>query len=227
MQGQALDYGGLSDAALAARVAARDRDAVRLLTERNNQRLFRAAWSILQDRSEAEDVVQAAYLRAFAAIETFEARSSLSTWLTRITINEALGRQRAAQRRRTRLNEDSVADFQDYRDKLMQGSKHGSAPDAEFARAQVRALLEKAIEQLPQEFRTVFILREIEGLSVEASAAALEIPPATVKTRLFRARRRLQQALAPELQSALTGSFPFAGADCAALTARVLAAWCC
>jgi RNA polymerase sigma-70 factor, ECF subfamily len=218
MQAQALDYGRLSDAALAARIAARDPNAVRLLTERNNQRLFRAAWSILQDRSEAEDAVQAAYLLAFAAIGTFEARSSLSTWLTRITINEALGR--------VRLDADSVADFQDYRDKLMQGSMQGCAPDAEYARAQVRALLEKAIEQLPQEFRTVFILREIEGLSVDDCAVALEIPPATVKTRLFRARRRLQQALAPELQSALTGSFPFAGADCAALTARVLAAWC-
>jgi len=226
MRAPALDYGRLSDAALAARIAARDPNAVRLLTQRHNQRLFRAAWSILQDRSEAEDVVQAAYLHAFAAIGTFEARSSLSTWLTRITINEALGRQRAAQRRRARLEADSVADFQEYRDKLMQGSKHGSAPDAEFARAQIRALLQKVVEQLPQEFRTVFILREIEGLSAEDCAAALEIPPATVKTRLFRARRRLQQALAPELQSALTGSFPFAGADCAALTARVLAAWC-
>jgi RNA polymerase sigma-70 factor (ECF subfamily) len=108
----------------------------------------------------------------------------------------------------------------------MRVSSQGNAPDAELARAQVRTILESAIGDLPQEFRTVFVFREIEGLSVEDTAAALDIPAATVKTRHFRARKRLQQALAPELQNALTGSFPFAGADCAGLTTRVLTAWC-
>jgi RNA polymerase sigma-70 factor (ECF subfamily) len=226
MTEQAEDYRALSDLALAGRIAARDRIAVRLVTERNNQRLFRTAWSILKDRTEAEDAVQSAYLHAFAMIDRFEGRSSLSTWLTRITINEALQRERSARRRRAQLDSESVIDLNDYREKLMRGSTHGSAPDAELARMQVRKLLEGAIGDLPQEFRTVFVFREIEGLSVEETATVLDIPPGTVKTRHFRARKRLQEALAPELQNALTGSFPFAGVDCQGLTNRVLTLWC-
>ncbi|MBB5704744.1 RNA polymerase sigma-70 factor (ECF subfamily) [Sphingopyxis panaciterrulae] len=199
---------------------------MRIVTERNNQRLFRVAWSVLKQREEAEDVVQSTYMRGFAAIGSFAGRSSLSTWLTRIAINEALGRARAAQRRRRRLDATSVVDLNDYRNSLMRGSMQGDKPDAELARGQIRAMMEAAIERLPQEFRTVFVLREVEGLSVEETAALLAIAPATVKTRCLRARRRLQQLLAPDLRSALTGSFPFAGADCNALTERVLAHWC-
>jgi len=223
---QAWDIRALSDLALAGRIAARDPAAVRLVTERNNQRLFRAAWSILRDRAEAEDAVQSAYLHAFAMIERFEGRSSLTTWLTRIAINEALQRERTARRRRARLDADSVVDLNDYREKLMRGSLQGEAPDAELARAQMRRMLEAAVAELPRDFRTVFVFREIEGLSVDETAAMLGIPAATVKTRHFRARKRLQQALAPELQTALTGSFPFAGADCARLTAHVVSGWC-
>ena len=95
-------------------------------------------------------------------------------------------------------------------------------PDDALGRAQVRQILEAAIERLPQEFRTVFVLREIEGMSVDETAEALDIVPATVKTRLLRARRRLQHDLAPEVRSTLAGSFPFAGADCEALTRRVM-----
>src|SRR3546814_8805868 len=95
----------LSDLELASRIAARDRAAVRIVTERNNQRLFRVAWSVLKQREEAEDVVQSTYMRGFAAIGSFAGRSSLSTWLTRIANNEALGRARAAQRRRKRSEE--------------------------------------------------------------------------------------------------------------------------
>ena len=219
------DYESLDDTALARLVAARDAGAVRLVTQRNNQRLFRAAWSILRDRGEAEDAVQSAYLSAFAAIGSFEGRSSLSTWLTRIAINEALGRARAAKRRRAQLDAASVAILDEYREKLMRGSK-GTAPDAELARAQLRGLLEQAIAGLPDDFRLVFVLREVEGLSVQETAETLGLVPATVKTRHLRARRRLQQALAPDVRTALTGAFPFAGADCAAITERVVEAWC-
>jgi len=219
------DYSALEDAELARLIAARDPEAVRLVSQRNNQRLFRAAWSVLKDRAEAEDCVQSTYLRAFAAIDGFEGRSSLSTWLTRIAINEALGRLRSAQRRRTRLREDSVAMLDDYREKLMRGSSSPS-PDAAMARDQIRRLMEKAIAELPDPFRLVFVLREVEGLSVDEAADALDLLPATVKTRHLRARRRLQQALAPELADALAGAFPFAGADCAAITERVIASWC-
>ena len=104
------------------------------------------------------------------------------------------------------------------------GGSESPAPDAGVAREQLRQLLERAVAGLPLSFRSVFVLREIEGLSVDEAAEALGIPPATVKTRLHRARQRLQQALAPEVHSALTGAFPFAGADCERMTARVLAA---
>ena len=217
-----LDYASMGDGELARLCAGRDPAAVRHVLTANNQRLFRAAWSILKDRFEAEEAVQAAYVAAFSAMDRFEGRSSLSTWLTRIVINEALGRVRSERRRRVRLESDGVPVLETYREKLMAGSEN-PAPDAAVAREQLRRLLEHAIAGLPDTFRTVFVLREIEGLSVEDTAEALGIPEATVKTRLLRARRKLQEALAPEVHGALNGTFPFAGADCAALTERVMA----
>jgi RNA polymerase sigma-70 factor (ECF subfamily) len=218
----ARDYRSLSDTELARLCAARDATAIRHVITSNNQRLFRTAWSILKHRAEAEEAVQAAYLSAFAKMGTFEGRSSLSTWLTRIVVNEALGRRRSEKRRRRNLEEEGIAVLDAYRETFMRGSETES-PDAAIAREQIRKLLEQAVGQLPDTFRTVFVLREIEGLSSEETAEALGVPPATVKTRLFRARRRLQEMLAPEMGTALSGTFPFAGADCAALTERVMA----
>jgi len=222
----AQDIAALSDIELARRIAVRDPAAVRLMTVRNNQRLFRAAWSILGNRTEAEDAVQSAYVSAFAAIGSFAGQSSLATWLTRIVINEALGRERAARRRRARLDAASVTDLERYREKLMSGSFERGGPDASLAIKQLRSILEAAIVELPAEFRTVFVMRDVEGMSVEEVAEALDTLPATIKTRLFRARRRLREALAPEVHASLTGAFPFAGADCAAMTERVVAALC-
>lgn len=216
-----VDYAAIPDVDLARLCAGRDREAVRHVLTANNQRLFRTAWSILRDRSEAEEAVQAAYVSAFSAIDGFEGRSSLSTWLTRIVVNEALGRVRSERRRRARLEADGVPVLDTYREKLMAGSEP-VPPDASVAREQLRLLMEHAIGELPDPFRTVFVLREIEGLSVEETGEALGIAPATVKTRLFRARHKLQEALAPEVRNSLNGTFPFAGADCAALTERVL-----
>ncbi|HWL47457.1 MAG TPA: RNA polymerase sigma factor [Sphingomonadaceae bacterium] len=219
------DYSAFTDVELAARIGAGDAAAVRWVTGQNNQRLFRVAWSILGNRAESEDAVQSAYLRAFAAIERFRGSATLTTWLTRITINEALGRRRRAKRRQFAAGSGSVVVMEEYRDKLMRGSLYGSAPDRAVARDQIRALLEQAIARLPSPFRLVFVLREVEGLSVAATAEALDIPPATVKTRHLRARRRLQRELDPELHNALVGTFPFAGADCEALTNRVVRAF--
>jgi len=217
------DYVHLSDVELARLCSARDPGAVHHVITANNQRLFRTAWSILKNRAEAEEAVQSGYLSAFANMAAFEGRSALSTWLTRIVANEALGRRRAEKRRRSRLDREGVAVLDDYREALMRGSE-ADPPDAAVAREQIRRLLENAVANLPDVFRTVFVLREIESLSSEDTAAVLGVPVATVKTRLFRGRRRLQEMLAPELGSVLSGTFPFAGADCAAMTARVLAA---
>jgi RNA polymerase sigma-70 factor (ECF subfamily) len=195
MASVALDYEQLSDTELAALVVRRDASAVRLITGRNNQRLFRAAWSILKNRAEAEEAVQDGYLKAFAAIDSFAGKSSLSTWLTRIVINEALGRQRVAQRRLRLLHEQSVAVIEDYREALMANSDMARSPEADVMRRQVAKLLERAIARLPETFRPVFVLRDVEELSVEETAEALQISKETVKTRLLRARRRLQEEL--------------------------------
>ena len=218
---KAVDVATLDDFELAHLCAKRDRAAVRYVVTHNNQRLFRAAWSILKNHAEAEEAVQAAYLSAFSKIGAFEGRSALSTWLTRIVVNEALGRSRSEKRRRAQLEQEGVAVLDAYRETLMRGSEP-DAPDVTVAREQIRRLLEKAVGDLPEIFRTVFVLREVEGLSSEETATVLDIPVPTVKTRLLRARRRLQQSLQPELGSVLTGTFPFAGADCAALTQRVM-----
>lgn len=219
----ALDYARMSGSELAGRCAARDADAIRHVIAANNQRLFRAAWSILKSRADAEEAVQTAYLAAFANMSSFEGRSSLSTWLTRIVVNEALGRRRSEQRRRRHLEQKGVAVLDDYRETMMRGSD-AETPDAAVAREQIRKLLEKAVGDLPEPFRAVFVLREIEGLSGEETSEILDVPVATVKTRLFRGRQQLRQMLAPELSTALSGTFPFAGTDCAALTERVLSA---
>jgi len=216
-----VDYAALNENELARLCSIRDAGASRHLITANNQRLFRAAWSILKDRAEAEEAVQAAYMAAFGAIGHFEGRSSLSTWLTRIVINEALARQRAAARRRRQLEEMGVSMLDDYRAVFARGSDP-VGPEAAAAHVRLRGLLEEAIAKLPEQFRTVFVLRDVEGLSVEDTAQVLGVLAGTVKTRLLRARRKLQDMLAPEVRTALLGTFPFAGADCAALTQRVL-----
>ena len=220
----ALDYAAIPDIELARCCASGDVGAVRHFVSANNQRLFRTAWSILRNRHEAEDVLQSSYAKALAALGPFEGRSSLTTWLTRIAINEALARKRSQERRRRHLEAEGVQVLENYREQLAKGSAAPS-PEAEAAREQLRSILERAIAGLPENFRTVFVLHEIEGVSVEDAAQALEIPTGTVKTRLMRARRKLQQALAPDVRSALTGTFPFAGADCSRLTERVIAAY--
>ena len=221
----ALDYEHASDVELCRLVVRRDGQAVRLVTRRNNQRLYRAAWSILKNRAEAEEAVQDGYLKAFAAMESFSGRSSLSTWLTRIVVNEVLARRRTAVRRARLLETHDVTDIAGFRESVMDGPERPRTPEAEIARAQIARLLERAIGELPETFRTVFVLREVEGLSVEETAEALQLPKETVKTRSLRARRRLQDALDPDLRDALRGVFPFAGADCDALTNRVVTAF--
>lgn len=203
-----LSYDSRSDLELAADIARRDAGAVRLVMRRNNQRLFRAAWQILRNREDAEDAVQSAYLKAFAAIRSFAGRSSLSTWLTRIVINNALANARSARRRRSLLEESEVPILDDYRELLMRGSMSVS-PEQAVARGQIRQIVADAINQLPAPFRAVFVLRQIEELEVGEVAERLGIPPATVKTRHLRARRRLQRLLGPGAGGLLSDGFPF------------------
>ena len=216
-----IDYQSLPELELARLIADRDEGALTFLMQCNNQRLFRTAWSIVKDRDEAEDALQSAYLKAFASIGSFLGKSSLSTWLTRIVINEALARRRSAKAFWTRLK-GSPAAIAHYGETLMGGSASSRFPDASLAREQIRTRLADAVANLPQKFRIVFVLREIEEMDVAEVAELLDVPSSTVKTRHFRAKERLRTTLCPELKDAVFDSLAFAGRDCATLTARVL-----
>ena len=197
--------------------------AFRAIIQRYNRRLYRIARGIVRDDGEAEDILQDAYVRAFAALSQFHGNASLSTWLTRIVLNEALGRLRRQRRTVTLDVLDQAAHQGDSHVIMFPGVSVAPDPESAAARAEVRRLLEHAVDELPDSFRLVFMMRDIEGLSIEETAANLNIPPATVKTRLHRARRLLRQALDEKLGLVLRDTFPFDGARCARVADRVLA----
>lgn len=208
--------GDLPDSVLVDRARLRDEAAIRELIRRHNRRLFRAARGVLRDDAEAEDVVQAAWVRAFLALDGFRSEANLATWLTRIALNEALGRVR---RRKPavdldRLDEGGIVMFP--------LSPTPPGPESEAGRARVREVLERAVDGLPPAFRTVFVLRAIEGLDTEETAALLGLKPETVKTRLHRARRQLRTALERELAPAFSEIYPFGGTRCARTADRVI-----
>ncbi len=214
---------GLDDMALVERARSRDGAAVRLIMQRHNRRLYRVARSVLDDEAEAEDVVQETYTRAFTHLDGFRGEAQLSTWLTRIALNEALGRLR--QRRVTvGLGDiDAINDQGEARVIFLPSARLDSDPEAAAARTEVRRLLERAVDDLPETFRMVFVLRDIEEMSTEETASQLGLRPETVKTRLHRARRLLRQSLDRTLSSAVADVFPCAGARCARITQAVLA----
>ncbi|MGN6388964.1 MAG: RNA polymerase sigma factor [Burkholderiaceae bacterium] len=219
-----------SDADLARRVVAGDRDAFALLMRRYNRPLYRAARSILRDDAEAEDALQEAYLLAFRHLGAFRGDSSLSTWLTRIVVNEAIARSRKTGRRAKVIRLGGDTPWDDAAETSMnqppaeqpEHPERPEQPEQAAQRAEVRRLIEKRIDDLPEAFRTVFVLRAVEDLSVEETAAALGIPEATVRTRYFRARSLLRESLSRELDVALEGAFSFDGARCDRIVAGVL-----
>ena len=211
----------LDDAQLVELARLSESDAFRTIMQRNNRRLYRVARSVLGDDSEAEDVVQEAHVRAFGSLGTFRGDSSLTTWLTRITLNEALGRLR--QRRPTvELTVLDAAPVGPANIIPFPTMQPGTDPERAVAQQQIRRLIEGAIDELPEAFRTVFVMRQIEEMSVEETADFLKIEPATVKTRLHRARRLLRQALDQQLASSLTEAFPFDGKRCTHIADKVL-----
>lgn len=215
----AHDYAAMDEAGLVRHAKAGDRGAFRAIMQRWNQRLYRIARAIVGSDDEAEDVLQEAYLHAFAGIREFRGEAGLLTWLTAITLNEARGRLR---KRRPTVDID-VMNEAEVRIIPFPGRALPLDPEAEAERSQARLLLERAIDLLPPDFRVVFILREIEGCSVEAVAAQLNLKPQTVKTRLFRARHLLRQGLEQKLSAGMGGVFPFLGMRCNRIADRVLA----
>ncbi len=206
---------------LVERVKSGDQSAFRAIMEKNSRRLYRVARAVMRDDTEAEDVVQETYLRAFSNLATFRGESSLTTWLTRIALNEALGRKR---RQRATVTLASVETAQETNAQIIQFPAMSTETDPERTAAQheIRRLLERAMDALPEPFRVVFVMRDVEEMSIEEAASQLGIRPETVKTRLHRARRLLRQSLDGQLASTLKDTFPFAGARCARITEAVL-----
>jgi len=205
-----------SDEVLVALARQRDEAAVRVLVRRYNRRLYRIARSVLGNDAEAEDAVQEAHINAFAALDRFRGDSSFATWITRIAVNAALARARR-KRPTVPLDEPRMSA------RVIAFPSTEFNPEQTMAQSQVRVLLEQVVEELPAPFRTVFVMRDVEGMSVEETAQHLALKPATVKTRLHRARRMMREALAERAASTLPELFPFAGARCERMADHVIA----
>jgi RNA polymerase sigma-70 factor (ECF subfamily) len=212
-----------ADHELAARAATGDGPAFAIIMRRHNRLLFRTARSILKSDVDAEDALQDAYLRAWRGIEGFRAEAKLSTWLARIVINEALGRLRRGHSAEViPFDGASDADRHETMEDRMEDDPD-QQPERVAMRAELRRLMEACIDRLPEAFRTVFMLRAVEEMSVEEVAAALALPEATVRTRLFRARGLLREGLSRDIDLAMSDAFSFDGERCDRIVARVLA----
>jgi RNA polymerase sigma-70 factor (ECF subfamily) len=214
----------LSDDDLVDLARGRDELAVRVITKRYNRRLFRIARSILRNDAEAEDVVQETYVRAFTGLDLFRGDAAFGTWLTRIAVNEALGRLR---RRRPTVDWESYSENRTTAQVIdFPASAHSKDPEQAMAQGEVREILERAIDELPDAFRAVFVARLIEDMSIEETADLFGLKPETVKTRLHRARTLLREELDKRLGPMLTSTFPFDGARCDRMTDAVVSRVC-
>jgi RNA polymerase sigma-70 factor (ECF subfamily) len=212
----ALDRADLSDQDVIAQVLGGQSGAFELLMRRYNERVYRAARSIVRDDREAEDVMQQAYLNAFAHLRQFNGSARFSTWLTRIAINEALARIRKQSRHEEFDEERHDAE------QLMSRAPFESPEQQAFAH-ELRTLLESAIDRLPDGMREVFVLREVEGLSTAEVAACLDVSEDVVKTRLSRGRAALRRSLFERTGATAPDAFRFLRPRCDRVVANVLA----
>ncbi|CAB3787870.1 hypothetical protein LMG28688_02567 [Paraburkholderia caffeinitolerans] len=214
-----------ADADIVRRVVAGDLAAFELLMRRHNRRLFRLARATLRNDAEAEDALQDAYLKAFRALGQFRGDAALATWLSRLVLNECFARMRREARRQNLMPTlvHCVDDEQMAFDMDPITAHDDVAPDQAASRAEIRALLERKLDALPVGFRTVFVLRSVEEMSIEETAQCLGIPEATVRSRHFRARQMLRDALAEEADRLGPALFEFGGSCCDRIVAAVLA----
>lgn len=203
------------DLALARGAAGGDRAAFTGLMRRYNRRLFRLARAALRDDAEAEDALQEAYIAVYRSIGQYRGEASLSTWLSRVVLNECRARLRKGVRRQN-VFPIVTSDEMD----TMVGDESGR-PDRAFGRSEMRALIERKLDQLPDEYRMAFMLRAIEEFTVEEAAACLGIPEATVRSRHFRAKSLLRESLAREIDTAERDLYEFGGARCDCIVERV------
>jgi RNA polymerase sigma-70 factor (ECF subfamily) len=210
----------ISDSELVRRALIRDEAAVRAILQANNRRLFRIARGILRNDSEAEDVVQETYIRALTHLDGFRGDSSLSTWLSRIAMNEAMGRLRG---RRPSLQWDTLLVEQPEAEIIQFPAASASTdPEKSMAQREIQRFVEHAIDELPEPFRLVFIARVMEEMNVDDTAQLLGLKPETVKTRLHRARTMLRENVEKKIGPVILEAFPFAGRRCERLTDAVL-----
>ena len=211
----------IDDATLARRVLGGESAAFELLMRRYNRRLYRVARSMLRNDAEAEDALQDAYLAAYQSLANFRGEASLATWLSRVVVNQCLGRMRRQARRDNIVPMVSLGG-PDEQEHAAMPSEESHTPDRALLRAELRAVLERKLDELPETFRTVFVLRCVEELSVEETARCLNIPEATVRTRHFRARSMLRESLAQDIDIAERDVFSFDGERCDRIVAGVL-----
>jgi RNA polymerase sigma-70 factor (ECF subfamily) len=207
------------DLDLVQRARGREPEAFRAIMRKHNQKLYRIARSIVRNDSEAEDIVQETYVTAFAHLHAFRGEATLATWLSRIAINEALGRLRRKRRAASVIANDMSSDAQIIPFPL---NASGDDPERTMAQRQILKLVEETTDSLPDVYRTVFVARVIEGLSIEETAELLRIKPQTVKTRLHRARDLVRKQLDERIGPIMLDAFPFAGRRCERLTTAVM-----
>lgn len=210
-----------SDAELVDLAIAGNDAAFSQIMRRHNRLLFRTARSILKNDDDTQDALQEAYLRAWRALASFRSDARLSTWLVRIVVNEALGRLRRRGAQVLPLN--AVIDADGETLEMQMQANPDDQPEPSVMWAQIRQQIEARIDSLPDSFRTVFMLRGVEELSVEETALALDIPDATVRSRYFRARGILREGLSRDIDMAIGDAFSFAGQRCDRIVEGVLA----
>jgi RNA polymerase sigma-70 factor (ECF subfamily) len=198
-----------SDEQVVARVLAGDTALYELLMRRHNQRLYRVARAILRDDAEAEDVMQDAYVRAYQKLGTFEVRAKFSTWLTRIAVHEALAR--CQKRSRFQSLDDSNSQHGDV---MNAATSSDRSPEQKSYDQELSGVLEKAVLSLPDEYRMVFVLRDVEGMSTEETAQSLNLTQENVKVRLHRAHAKLRKELYATVGATAAHCFQFHAVRC-------------
>jgi len=206
---------GPSDEEVVRRVIEGEAALFEILMRRYNRRLFRVTRSIVANDQEAEDIIQDAYVRAYQHLDQFEGRARFSTWLTKIAIYEAYARVRRADYRKV----DSISVLEGQGIDVTSDERD---PEQQIYDGELKVVLEKAFDKLPADYRSVFMLREIEGLSTAETAECLEVSEENVKTRLYRARALLQRELYSLVGANANVAFQFLGVRCDRIVARVL-----
>jgi RNA polymerase sigma-70 factor (ECF subfamily) len=208
----------LTDAEVVDRVRAGETALFEILMRRHNQRVYRVARAVVKDEADAEDVMQQAYINAFVHLDQFEHRSQFSTWLTRITVYEALARRR----KRRPTDPLPAADSWDAGETMHTLIEPRANPERQAYAAELGRVLESAVDALPDAYRAVFMLREIEGLSTSETAEGLDLGEEAVKTRLHRARAMIRQEITDRLGAAGPEAFQFHATRCDRVVAAVL-----